>query len=403
MTREYDIALFGATGFAGELTADYLAQHAPAQARIAIAGRSAAKLEALKTRLGRPDLGVLIADVEDAASITALAQAARVVISTVGPYLHYGEPLVAACAASGTDYVDLTGEPEFVDLMYLRYHKVAKASGARLVHSCGFDSIPYDLGALFTIAQLPDDVPIALRGFGMAHGSISGGTFHSAVHIMGRLKEAGRVSRQRRSVERHAEDGRIAEGRSVRGIAGRPHDEPLAGGWVMPAPTIDPQHVLRSARLDPAYGPDFTYSHFLVTKRLAATVGLGVGVGVVVTLAQLLPTRRLLLKLKAPGSGPDAERRAKSFFKVRLVADYGSGSPRERLITEVRGGDPGYGETAKMLAESALALAFDEGLPERGGGQWTPALALGQPLIDRLVTAGIEFAVVEPAAANADL
>jgi short subunit dehydrogenase-like uncharacterized protein len=152
--------------------------------------------------------------------------------------------------------------------------------------------------------------------------------------------------------------------------------------------------VLRSARLDPAYGPDFTYSHYLVTKRLGATVGLVAGIGTVATLAQLGPTRRVLLKLKAPGSGPSAERRAKSFFKVRLVADYGSGSPRERLITEVRGGDPGYGETAKMLAESALALAFDEDLPERGGGQWTPAHALGQPLIDRLVRAGIEFAVV---------
>jgi short subunit dehydrogenase-like uncharacterized protein len=407
MTREYDIALFGATGFAGKLTADYLAQHAPAQARIAIAGRSHAKLEALRTRLGRPALSVLIADVEDASSITALAHAARVVISTVGPYHHYGEPLVAACAAAGTDYVDLTGEPEFVDRMYLRYHAAARESGARLVHSCGFDSIPWDLGALFTISQLPDDVPIALRGFGMAHGSISGGTFHSAVHIMARLKETGRVARQRRSVERHAEDGRVADGRSVHGIAGRPHSEPLVGGWVVPAPTIDPQHVLRSARLDPAYGPDFTYSHYLVTKRLGATVGLVAGIGTVATLAQLGPTRRVLLKLKSPGSGPSAERRAKSFFKVRLVADYGSGSGstalRERLITEVRGGDPGYGETAKMLAESALALAFDEGLPERGGGQWTPALALGQPLIDRLVRAGIEFTVVEPAAADADV
>src|SRR5487761_65452 len=132
MTRDYDIVLFGATGFVGELTADYLVQHAPPDARLAIAGRNAAKLDALKSRLGRPELGLLVADVQDTASITALAQAARVVISTVGPYLHYGEPLVAACAAAGTDYVDLTGEPEFVDLMYLRYHAVARESGARL-------------------------------------------------------------------------------------------------------------------------------------------------------------------------------------------------------------------------------------------------------------------------------
>jgi short subunit dehydrogenase-like uncharacterized protein len=398
MTRDYDIVLFGATGFAGELTAEYLAQHSPEGARIALAGRSAERLETLRQRLQRPDWGVLVADVSAEESIRALAEAGRVVVSTVGPYLKYGEPLVAACAAAGSDYVDLTGESEFVDLMYLRYHAVAKQSGARLVHSCGFDSIPYDLGALFTVSQLPEDVPVTLRGFGGASGSISGGTFHSAVGQMGRLKESGRVARQRRSVERNADDGRVAEGRNVRGIPGRPHNEPLMRGWVVPLPTVDPQHVLRSARLNPRYGPDFSYSHFIVTKRLRSTVALGAGVGVVATLAQLQTTRNLLLRLKAPGSGPSAERRAKSFFRVRMVADYGSNNARERLITEIRGGDPGYGETAKMLAESALALAFDDNLPQRGGGQWTPALALGQPLIDRLVKAGIEFNVVDDGA-----
>lgn len=395
MERTYDIVLFGATGYVGELTAEYLAGHAPEGARVALAGRNRAKLEALRQRLQRPDIGVLVADVTDAGSIAALAQATRVVISTVGPYVHYGEPLVAACAAAGTDYADLTGEPEFVDLMYLRYHAAARESGARIVHSCGIDSVPYDLGALFTVSQLPDDVPIALQGFGLMSGSISGGTFHSAVNAMGRLKESGRLSRQRRSVERHSEDGAIAEGRSVRGLKGRPHNEPLAGGWVVPAPTIDPQHVLRSARLDPAYGPDFSYAHYIVTRKLGSTAGLLLGVGVVATLAQLEATRNLVLKMKAPGSGPSAERRARSFFRVRMVADYGSGAARKRLVTEVRGGDPGYGETAKMLAESALALAFDDNLPRRGGGQWTSALALGQPLIERLVRAGIEFAVTE--------
>lgn len=397
MARDYDIVLFGATGFVGELTAEYLAEHAPEGARIALAGRSSEKLEAIRGRLRHGDFGQLVADAGDTGSVGRLAEASRVVVSTVGPYLQHGEPLVAACAAAGTDYVDLTGESEFVDLMYLRYHTVAKESGARLVHSCGFDSIPYDLGALFTVSQLPD-VPIALRGFGGASGSISSGTFHSAVGQMGRLKESGRVSRQRRSVERNAEDGRVAEGRSVRGLPGRPHNEPLVKGWVVPAPTIDPQHVLRSARLNPRYGPDFSYSHFIVTRRLPTTVALGAGVSAVIALAQLETTRNLLLKLRAPGSGPSPERRAKSFFRVRMVADYGTKSPRERLITEVRGGDPGYGETAKMLAESALALAFDDDLPRLGGGQWTPALALGQPLINRLVRAGIEFRVVEPEA-----
>jgi short subunit dehydrogenase-like uncharacterized protein len=395
MERSFDIVLFGATGFVGELAAEYLASHAPERTRVAIAGRSVLKLEDLRTRLQRPEWGIVTADVADAGAIGEMARAGRVVISTVGPYLKYGEPVVVACASAGTDYVDLTGESEFVDLMYLRYHVVARESGARIVHSCGFDSIPYDLGALFTVSQLPADVPIALQGFGAARGAISGGTFHSAVGQMGRLKESGRAMRQRRSAERNAEDGRVAEGRSVRGIPGRPHNEPLAGGWVVSVPTVDPQHVLRSARLNPAYGPDFTYSHFIVTRRLRTTLALGAAVGGVIALAQLGPTRNLLLRLRPPGSGPSEERRARSSFRVRMVADYGTESPRARLIAEVRGGDPGYGETAKMLAESALALAFDENLPQVGGGQWTPALALGHPLIERLTRAGIEFRVVE--------
>jgi short subunit dehydrogenase-like uncharacterized protein len=390
--RDYDVVLFGATGFTGALTAEYLAGHAPEGLRWALAGRNRGKLEAVRQRLAAveprwADLPLLSADVGDPASLRAVAESARVVISTVGPYINYGEPTVAACAAAGTDYVDLTGEPEFVDLMWLRYHREAERTGARLVHSCGFDSIPYDLGALWTVDQLPADVPIALQGFVWMGGTFSGGTYHSAVHIMGRLRQGATVARRRREQE----GSPASEGRRVRGVMGRPHNEPLAGGWVVPAPTIDPQHVLRSARTLGAYGPDFSYAHYMVTKRLPVTAGLIAGVGVIAGLAQLGPTRSLLLKLRDPGDGPSEERRAKSFFRVRMVADYGRGAG-ERLITEVSGGDPGYGETSKMLAESALCLAFDS-LPSRAG-QLTPAVAMGQALIDRLVRAGIRFQTI---------
>ena len=397
---QYDIVLFGATGFTGGLTAQYLASHMPERASWALAGRDLTKLTAVRDHLTATnsklsELPLLQADAGDPVALTALAGSARVVISTVGPYQLHGEPLVAACAAAGTDYVDLTGEPEFVDLMYLRYHEQARASGARLIHSCGFDSLPYDLGVLYTVGQIPEaaDVPLAIEGYGLVGGSFSGGTFHSAVNILGRLKEGGRLARQRRSVEKNAPDGRLAEGRRVRGVPGRPHREQIAGGWVVPAPTIDPQHILRSARLLERYGPDFSYSHYLVTRRARTTAGLLVGVGAVATLAQLAPTRNLLLKLKRPGTGPDEATRAKSFFRVRFVARVG-GNRARTIVTEVSGGDPGYGETSKMLAESALCLAFDQ-VPAPGGGQWTPAVALGQPLIDRLVDAGIRFRVVE--------
>jgi short subunit dehydrogenase-like uncharacterized protein len=383
--REHDIVLFGATGFTGGLTAEYLAEHADAGTKWALAGRNQSKLEAVRVRLGsaHSDLPLIKADSSDPASLRALAGSTKVVISTVGPYIKYGEPLVAACAAAGTDYVDLTGEPEFVDLMWLRYHEQAQKSGARLVHSCGFDSIPYDLGALFTVGHLAEGVPIRLEGFVRIGGTFSGGTFHSALEIMGRLRQGAQVARQRRQREQ------APDGRRVRGAAGRPHQDQMAGGWVVPFPTIDPQTVLRSARALDRYGPDFTYSHYLVVKRLPTLVGMAAGAGAVIGLAQLPPARKALGKLKDPGSGPSPEQRQKSWFRVRFRGR----AEGPELLTEVSGGDPGYSETSKMLAQSALCLAHDD-LPPLAG-QLTPAVAMGQALIDRLVREGIKFEVVK--------
>jgi short subunit dehydrogenase-like uncharacterized protein len=389
--RDFDLVLFGATGYTGGLTAQYLAEHMPEGARWALAGRNPGKLAAVRIRLAEShpelaELPLLTADVTDPASVRTVAERAEVMITTVGPYIRYGEPLVAACAAAGTDYVDLTGEPEFVDLMYLRHHEQAVQNGARIVHSCGFDSIPYDLGALWTVGQLPDEVPIALSGYARMGGTFSGGTFHSAIHAMGRLRQSQTVGRERAARERRDSE---APERRVRGVAGRPHRDPLVGGWVVPAPTIDPQTVLRSARALPDYGPDFSYSHYIVTGRIGTTLGLAGGVAGAVALAQLPLTRSLLLRLKSPGEGPTAEQRARGFFRVRLVAQ----TPTRRLVTEVRGGDPGYGETAKMLAQAGMSLAFDP-LPETRG-QVTPAVAMGHALIERLRGDGIAFEVVE--------
>ena len=384
--RAHEVVVFGATGFTGELTAQYLAR-AGGDTRWALAGRSESKLQAVRERLAAVDprasaRPLLVADVGDPASMRRLAESTKVVITTVGPYIHYGEPLVAACAAAGTDYVDLTGEPEFVDLMWLRHHEQAQRTGARLVHSCGFDSIPYDLGALYTVGRLPEGVPIALEGFVRAGGTISGGTYHSALHIAGRLWQGRQVAARRRRLEPRP------DGRRVAGVTALPHHDATAGGWVVPSPTIDPITVLRSARALDRYGPDFRYSHYLVTKRLVTLAALAAGAGTVVALAQLPPARALMLKLKDPGEGPTPEQRAKAWFKVRFA---GAGGGR-RVVTEVTGGDPGYGETSKMLAESALCLAHDD-LPDRGG-QLTPAVAMGPALIDRLVAAGIGFATI---------
>ncbi len=386
--RAHDIVVFGATGFTGELTAEYLARNAPAGTRWALAGRNQAKLEAVRRRLtevepGCAELPLLRADVTDEGSVRDVAEAARVVITTVGPYIRYGEPLVAACAKAGTDYVDLTGEPEFVDRMWLGYHSRAVETGARLVHSCGFDSIPYDLGALFTVQQLPEGAPVSMEGFVRTGASFSGGTYQSTIEIVSRLRQGMAVARERRSREERP------TGRSVRGVSGLPHHDEFAGGWVIPFPSIDPQTVLRSARALERYGPDFTYSHYLAVKRLPVALGLAGGAVGLVTLAQIPPARRMLLGLKGSGEGPSAERRAKSWFRVRFAARSGDREVR----TEVSGGDPGYDETSKMLAESAMCLAFDE-LPQRAG-QLTPAVAMGDALRARLEAGGIEFEVLD--------
>jgi short subunit dehydrogenase-like uncharacterized protein len=382
--REYDIVLLGATGFTGALTAEYLAAHAPEDVRWALAGRNRAKLEDVRARLS-PDREVplLTADVSDPSSIRTVAESAKVVVTTVGPYIHYGEPVVAACAAAGTDYIDLSGEPEFVDLMWLRYHEQATASGARIVHSCGFDSIPYDLGVLFTVAQLPEGLPLHVDGFVRFGGTVSGGTYKSALEIAGRLRQGAQVARERRRQEPRP------DGRRVKGTPGIPHHEAAAGGWAVPFPTIDPQTVLRSARALDRYGPDFSYSHYLVVKRLPVLAGMALGAGAVIALAQIPPARKALGRFRGPGEGPSPEQRAKSWFKVRFAARGGG----QNVVTEVSGGDPGYGETSKMLGESALCLARDE-LPSRSG-QLTPAVAMGQALIDRLQRAGIAFRVLE--------
>jgi short subunit dehydrogenase-like uncharacterized protein len=378
--REHDIVLLGATGFTGGLTAEYLHRHAPEGTRWAMAGRNRDKLAGVNRRLGA-EVPLLSADVTDEASLRALAESTHVVITTVGPYLLHGEPLVAACAKAGTDYVDLTGEPEFVDLMYLRHHEQAVASGARIVHACGFDSIPHDLGAQFTVEQLPEGVPLEVRAYVRAGGKPSAGTFHSAIGAISRIRQAGKVHGERRAAE-----PKPAGGRRVRALKAAPHRVPDVG-WALPMPTIDPQVVMRSATALDRYGPDFGYGHFLGVKHAPAAAGIVGGLGAFAVAVQIPPARQFLLGRMASGDGPSEAEREKGWFNVRFVGEGGG----QRVVTEVAGGDPGYGETAKMLAESALCLAADN-LPETSG-QVTTAVAMGAALRERLHAQGITFTV----------
>lgn len=389
MGRDYDVILYGATGFTGQLTAEYLAEHGPAGLRWAIAGRNRSKLEALRDRLTErfptcADLPVLQADSSDAPSLQQLAESTKVIMSGVGPFVTYGEPMVAACAAAGTDYTDITGEPEFFDRMYVRHHRLAEQTGARIVHACGIDSIPQDLGAQFCVEQLPEGVPLTVRGYLTGGGAItpSGGTLGTLLEIGPRWRQAIAAAKERKRLQPPV------TGRRISAPFGRLRKVREAGFWGVPAPLLDPLIVKQSARSLDRYGPDFTYEHHLGVKRLPVVALGAVAVTALGIAIQIPPVRRWLATKRVSGEGPSAEQRAKSWFSVHFIGEGGG----RWVHTEVAGGDPGYGETAKMFAEAALCLAFDD-LPPTAG-QVTTAAAMGPALRDRLVKAGLVFQVL---------
>jgi saccharopine dehydrogenase (NAD+, L-glutamate forming) len=378
--RELDLVLFGATGFTGALTADYLAAHGPEGLRWALAGRSIDKLEKERVRLGRPDLELVVADSADPASLADLARRTKVVATTVGPYVDRGEALAGACADAGTDYCDITGESEFVDRVYVAHHATAVSSEARLVHCCGFDSIPHDLGALFTVGLLPRDVPITLRGVVRAGGLPSGGTFETALTGMSRTRQIRAASSARRRLEKRP------VGRSSRAVSGKPQRDSVLGYWLLPLPTIDPAIVARSGAALASYGPEFRYSHYAGMKSLPYAVGGAAVVAGLGLASQVKLARDFLMSRYPAGDGPDPERREKSWFSVDFVGEGGGQTVR----TRVSGGDPGYGETAMMLAVSALSLAFDIDNPDVAG-QVTTAQAMGANLTRRVQAGGLKF------------
>lgn len=382
--REFDIVLVGATGFTGGLVAEDLAGRLTgSELRWAIAGRDRSKLSTVQDRLAgipgaaRPD-DIAVVDVHDRGQATALARRTRVIATTVGPFAEHGHELVAACVRAGTDYVDITGEPAFVNRVLHDHGDAARDAGVRIVNCCGFDSVPHDLGAQFAVEQLPDDEPIELRGFVSAGGRLSGGTLASAIDAM-----ADRASLSAPRLD-------PGSGRRVRGLPRGLRREPDIHGWAVPLPTIDPQVVLRSAAALAAYGPDFRYGHFVRTGNLAAALGLVGGVGTAAAIAQLSAGRSLLKRLAPdPGEGPDEATRARGWFRVVLLGR----SPGASTRVEVRGGDPGYGETSRMLAESARCLVEDrDELPDRAG-VLTPATAFGPLLRRRLQARGMVFEI----------
>ena len=405
--RDFDVIVFGATGFTGTLVAEYLAERygCGGDLKWAIAGRSADRLDALRAGLGAhaADLETIVADSDDADALASLAARTRVVLTTVGPYALYGSKLVAACVGAGTAYCDLAGEVQWIRRMIDKHHERAQETGARIVHCCGFDSIPMDVGVFFLQQEAKrrhgcycTDIALFVKA---TRGAASGGTLASMINIIREARQDREVMRilanpyaLNPAGERDGPDGRDQR-KVVR--------DPDAGCWTAPfvMAGVNTRVVRRSHALAGyPYGREFRYREAVMTGKGVAgwvkgslmTAALG---GLVLGISWA-PTRRLLQRffLPKPGEGPGPAAREAGFFNLMQVAKLADGTVLRSRITGDR--DPGYGSTSKMLAESAVCLARDD-LPA-GGGVLTPAAAMGDALLRRLrENAGLSFELVD--------
>lgn len=402
-----DIIVWGATGFTGALVAEYLlASYGVGESLDwAIAGRSREKLEALRDRLGpnASELPILVADSMDPASMQSLAEQTRVMLTTVGPYAKYGTALLEACVEAGTDYCDLCAEVQWMRRMMDKHQARAEETGARLMHCCGYDSIPSDIGTWFLqnaaqgrYGETCSSVTMVVKA---ARGGASGGTAASMVNIIKETRsdrEAARFVAMPYSL--NPPDRR--EGPRVKDQTGPEYNE-LLRSWTAPfVMAISNTRIVRrsNALADFPYGKDFVYQETIATGRgiggwLKAFM-ISAGIGSVLVGAAFSPTRALLTRfvLPKPGEGPDAEARANGFFKHEFT---GVASNDRRIRVRVTGDrDPGYGSTSKMLAETAICFAKDD--LATGGGFWTTATSMAAPLHERLVrNAGLTFDVID--------
>jgi len=403
--RDLDIAVYGATGFVGQLTAQYLARRAPGDVRIGLAGRVQERLAEVRNQLGNAAKSwpLLVADSEDAKSMAKLAAATRVVVTTVGPYRRNGLNLVGACVEASTDYADLSGEVLFMRDSIDRYHDAAAKRGVRIVHSCGFDSIPSDLGVLLLHQQAAatdggelEDTTFVVRGFG---GGLSGGTLASGKGQLDEIRADPALARivfdpYALSPDR-AEEPELGDERDLTRVV---HDDDL-GMWLAPfmMAGINTRAVRRSNALQGwAYGRRFRYREVMGfdsdlagwAKANAVAGALGAVYGAL----QFGPTRALLDRvLPKPGEGPSEKARSTGFYKIDIHARTSNG---DRYVAHVsQHGDPGYQATSVLLGESALCLALGhERLPKRAG-VLTPATAMGTVLVERLRAAGVTLTV----------
>ena len=409
--RPYAVVLYGATSFVGQITAKYLSQFLADSNDVewAIAGRDEEKLKKLQSEISdsgsAKKVDIIIANSNDEASLDEMTKQAKVVISTVGPYLKYGEPLIKSCANNGTDYVDLTGEAIFIKDMMDKYQDTASQSGARIVNSCGFDSIPSDLGVYFTQQQAEKQFDEVCEKIHMrvkaAKGGLSGGTVASMATI---FEEVGKDKSRRKQVANPYLLNDDADVPNVRQKnVSKPEYDSEHGRWLAPfvMASINTRIVHRTNQLtDYEYGREFKYDEAMWmkdgVKGQLTSYALSAGLFGFATTMMFKPSRELLSKHVLPksGSGPSKSEQENGYFDIRF---FGYTASNDSISTKVTGDrDPGYGSTSRMLAQSALCLAQDISHKDVKGGFWTPASAMGDKLIARLEEhSGLSFEVVE--------
>lgn len=398
--KQFDFVLFGATSFVGKILCEYMINtYSDGSVNWAIAGRSASKIATLKSELGEKAQAIpeIIADSNNEQSLLAMCEQAKVIVSTVGPYALYGEALVKVCAESGTDYCDLTGEAQWIAAMIRKYQTVAAASGARIVNSCGFDSIPSDLGVLHIqessqAAHGEDCYRIKMR-VKAANGGFSGGTVASLINVVKEAKGNPGLRRELANPYALCSDGHPFFVRQAANNS--PKFDSDFKRWIAPfvMAAINTRIVHRSNDLlEARYGKNFQYDEAMLmkSKRIAKTTGLVMGLFMLG--ASMKPTRALMERflLPKPGEGPSKKEQEAGFFNLQFFGETASG---HQIRTKVTGDkDPGYGSTAKMLAETAIFFAQSN--LTQSGGFWTPASIFGMPLVERLKEkAGLTFDV----------
>ena len=408
-TPKFDIVIFGATSFVGQILTRYMLAQFTLEGDIkwAIAGRSENKLNELKLSLGTAGepLEILVADAANEDNLLSLCESTKVVISTVGPYALYGEPLVKTCVKVGTDYCDLTGEVQWIAKMLERYEEQAKVSGARIVNSCGFDSIPSDLGVYFLQQQANQKFgencsSVKMRVKKMK-GAASGGTVASMTNI---FKEVARDPELRKTLANPYAICPTGHGnKTYQNSMNRPQYDSDFNSWVAPfvMAVINTRIVHRSNSLiEGGYSDHFEYNEAMLTGKgilgSGVAAGVGVGLGSFAVAAAIPPTRWAMEKfvLPKPGEGPSPDAQQKGFYDLRF---YGKTENGQEIRCKVTGDqDPGYGSTGKMLAQAAACLLQDTSKEEFSGGFWTPASLFGDKLITRLQNhAGLTFDVID--------